>query len=152
MIVMKEIRETKEKIVKEEVVKYIAKDGTEFSDMDNCLEYEKSAKCVVQANAKRYLVAMSTEIELYNGSVGYDDNRLEIYDICDSEAAKAVAMYIKYLAYDGCKTHEKVFKYIGNKILVFWNPDCDWAWISTYEDIIKGIRKSYEKILEKGVD
>lgn len=149
---MKEIRETKEKVIKEEVVKYIAKDGTEFSDMNNCLEYEESAKCVVQTNAKHYLVATSTETEFYNGSVGSDDTCLEIFDICDNDAAKAVAMYIKYLSCNGCEEHEKVFENVGNKILVFWNFDCDWPWITTYEDVIKSIRKSYEKILEKGVE
>ncbi len=69
------------KIQKERVQKsfydvYVANDGTEFRDMEECKKYEESAKCVLLVRYREIVVKSSNEYELFG--FGSEDCTIDV--------------------------------------------------------------------------
>lgn len=73
---------------------YIAMDGEEFRDKEECEKYEQSAKAVVSTNYKRLVVGKSTE-EAFFG-FGCCDNDVEFVKVTSKEDADVV-MQMNYI-------------------------------------------------------
>ena len=137
---MKEIKESR---IIEEVKGYEASDGTFFKDANECKKYEESARAIITARAKEYRVYDGTCDDLY-----YDfssENKLEIYDIVDADAAKAVAQYM----YEKSDNYREINidKYIGEKFIVCWSYDEDYCWWYTISELMGEINANYTKMI-----
>lgn len=77
---MKEIK--KEKFVKTYESVWVANDGTEFSNAEECKKYDESAKGVLFAKYRPIVVKESDEYEMFGGS---DDNIVDIVKLDTAE-------------------------------------------------------------------
>lgn len=68
-----------QKEVKNYVTVYVANDGTEFKNAEECEKYEKTAKAVVLAKYKALVVKTTDECRAF--LVGCDDNIVEIVKV-----------------------------------------------------------------------
>lgn len=72
---------------------FVANDGTEFSDMEECRKYEESAKGVLNARIHKILVKTCTEEDLF--SVGSCDGTIEILrPTCEEDKKTIMQMYL----------------------------------------------------------
>jgi hypothetical protein len=66
-----------DKIIKEIV--YIASDGTEFRDKEQCKKYEDSAKCVLMAKYKPHVIKTISEYDLFE--VGSEEYMYDLFHL-----------------------------------------------------------------------
>lgn len=86
---MKEV--TKEKIITENYTVYEAIDGTEFLNRNECLQYENTAKVVLRAKLKKYIVNdQYSPFTLFND--GYDENKVLAIEVPTEEAKDIILM------------------------------------------------------------
>lgn len=86
---MKEIK--KEKVTYETV--YVANDGTEFKDREECRKYDESAEGVLNAVLKKFTVKECVEEDLFN--FGSCDNNVEILrPTCEDDKKAILQMYL----------------------------------------------------------
>lgn len=137
---MKAIKETR---IIEEVKGYEAMDGTFFYDECECKKYEESARAIITARAKGYMIYSGSQYDLYD-ELSFD-NGLEIYDIKDADAAKAVAQYV--IIKTDNQTETLFDKYIGNKVILNWSYDEEYCWWFTLDEFIKQIKANYTKMI-----
>lgn len=75
-------------------VVYEAYDGNQFADMEECSEYEESAKCALLSKYNKYIIRKTTECDLfYAGSEDYDYDVVTIPD----DYAEQVILQVLYL-------------------------------------------------------
>lgn len=136
---MKKITETK---TIEEVVGYMAFDGTTFKDSEECKTYENSAEGIIKARAKQYLIGETTVYGLMDE--GSDENSVEIYTVPDEKAANAIAQLINYM------TNEPIVldTEIGKEIILRWTFDKDYVCINTLDEIIEMMKHNYKSAIE----
>lgn len=92
-----------DKIIKETV--YVASDGTEFKDKEQCKKYEDSAKCALLSKYKPYVIKTVTEWDLFGvGSEEYE------YDLFNLQYSWQIDMLIQldFLNYDRGKEYEEL--------------------------------------------
>lgn len=123
------------------VFKYEAIDGTLFSNKEECIKYENSAKVAVKALYKKLIIKSIAETELF--SVGSDDNTLELVKVKTQEDIKILLQ----MCYIYNITHESSLDRITklatkametNDILIIgrgYDDDCFWI-IDTKQDLI----------------
>ena len=80
---MKENRQEFERTVKEVKITYIAIDGTEFVNEEECAKYEETAKCVLLSKYRPLIIKSTTDYGVFG--VGNDDATLEIVKITKRE-------------------------------------------------------------------
>lgn len=86
-----------EEIIKK--LKYEAIDGTQFTTIEECNKYERSARCAVKALYNKLVIKSLAETELF--SVGSDDNTLELVKVKTQEDIKILLqMYTLYVSSD----------------------------------------------------
>ena len=86
----------KETVVKNEIVRYIALDGTAFESQDECLKYEKTAKCVIKARYKALVKSIVPAIDIFIFD-GCDYNYYHFVDVKSERDLLAVNMYVQSL-------------------------------------------------------
>lgn len=82
----------KERIVKCFYTAYVADDGKEFTDSEECKKYEESAFAAINAMYQSVVIGRIDECSLTN--VGCDDNFVDVIKVADnSQAAIVLRMY-----------------------------------------------------------
>ena len=131
----------------EEVNGYIADDGTWFKNKEQCLEYEASAKMVVYNMVKEKMIG-KTDIQNLFGE-GDPDSDVEIFLVDSMNTLELLNRYVYLYTYDK-KENLVSTDMIGKKIIICWSYDKDYCWCKgTIEDVLKEIRESYEKVINK---
>lgn len=109
--------EIREKISTETI--YIACDGTEFKDKEQCKKYEDSARCALLSKYKPYVIKTVTEWDLFKaGSEDYE------YDLFNLQYSWQIDLLIQldFLNYNRSKEYEelreRLEKSIGKIILI----------------------------------
>lgn len=134
---MKEI--TREKTVVE-VRGYEAVDGKWFDTKDACIEYEKSAKCVLAKELEPYKKGETNAYMLYDEE-GSEEHAIEMYYIADADVLHKLNIYRNMI-----DSHVALIddKYIGQTVIIFRGYDLDYAFnLGTFEDIVGRMRKAY---------
>ena len=140
------MKELTREIKTTEVYGYKAEDGTYFNTKEECKKYEESAKLVCYGKAKQYLIGESTEYGITE--FGCDDIHVDIYTVPDMEAAKIIEQYI--VLETGSKDDVgTVTSRIGKEIILFWNYDKDYVWVTTLEEYLEVIKNNYARALKK---
>lgn len=70
------------------ITKWEAADGTQFDSNKECEKYENSAKCVVLAKYKDFVIKESDEYHLFG--VGNEDCQVDIVRVPDEKAIDAI--------------------------------------------------------------
>lgn len=89
--------ETKYKEVVHHVTYYVATDGTEFIDKEQCEKYERTAECVISANYNKNVLKFA-EAGDHLSCYSSDDN-VDIFRIVDEVALNNLNMYLKNNCY-----------------------------------------------------
>jgi hypothetical protein len=129
------------------ITKWEAADGTQFDSNKECEKYENSAKCVVFAKYRKFVIRESSEYDLFG--VGTDDSGIDVVNVSSQEAVDIIfqAYCFNHLVYS-----ESDFDKIRNEILDAFNRkailligrgySCEDFWImGTLEDKLAKIRE-----------
>lgn len=141
---MKEIQ--REVIVTKNETVYEAIDGILFTDKIACIEYDNTAKAVINAAFSKVPGGKEAidECKLFFDAY---DNRMYVLRPRNEEDIKAINMFCKYHACDGCKSELVDNNYIGKTIIITFNYDMDWFTVNgTIDEIIDDIKTSFAKI------
>ena len=139
-----EIKETREVIVRTE---YIAKDGTVFSNGEECRKYEGTCRCVLRSEYKKLIKGNINEYDLFyeNGCEDYSYDIVEVKTEADREIVNRVLVD----AYEGAKLIEEPGVYLiyeneyENDITGYW---------TTIDTILTEIRRVYDKAIAQKED
>ena len=134
-----EIKETREVVVRTE---YIAKDGTVFSNGEECRKYEGTCRCVLRSEYKKLVKGNINEYDLFyeNGCEDYSYDIVEVKTEADREIVNRVLVD----AYKSAKLIESPGVY-----LIYENEyedDITGYW-TTIDTILNGIKKAYDNVL-----
>lgn len=155
---MKQIKEEVVRQVKDTVIQYQATDGTLFSDSEECLKYENSAKGVLRGRVARLFVG--ERVNEWDCIGGCDDHDIVGVSIPEeSDIATILQFYYlenPYLLEDRQKERREVLAdtfrkaYEEGDVLLFGVNNCDdeYYFINTRDTIIKNLKK-FEKQTEK---
>ena len=144
-----------QKEVKNYVTVYVANDGTEFKNAEECEKYEKTAKAVVLAKYKAIVVKTTDEYHVF--SVGCEDNIVELVKV--KTPADADTILQAYILVEGINPNEERGKNLiesarkivygalaGDKVLVVSRGyDNDGFWfIGSRTDIVSKINEFFK--------
>lgn len=149
---MKEIEKTRTKT--EYYYVYEASDGTEFTNRDECLKYEGSAKCVLFTKYNEMDIVDTYEEGIF--TVGCEDNDYDIVKVSTEKEAELIMQITllcqNYLQNEKCsETRDKKWNMIkscigdeDNRLIIFRGccGDDDFNPATTYKDLIKDIHKN----------
>lgn len=149
---MKQI--TKEK--KSTYTVYVAIDGTEFDNAEECLQYEKSALGMLKAKLKKYIVWEGDEYDLWRNDT---DNNTIAVELKKQEAVDTLLhiYYLQhsYLLLDEYKNRREEFESLvdetfKNKDLLILGINCDneYYYIDSRHNIVNRLL-NLEKINEE---
>lgn len=141
-------RETIEKIVKEEIVTYVACDGTEFGNEEACREYEKSAECAITSMYRKLVVSQSNEYHLFGS--GTEDYRVDFLNIKDESDVKTALMYFHlknpYENFSNKITSED----IGKIVAIGWSFEESYCWrYGSFEEYMETIKKNWNNAINE---
>jgi hypothetical protein len=143
---MKEIK--KEVIRKEYQTVYVATDGSEFYDRNECEKYEKSAMGVVSSRYKEFVIKSTTEEDLTK--CGSGDYIIEVVKLTEYDDIDVVTqLYCLFYSYNDDNEHitrvrelcKKAVK-TGDPLLICRGYDYDNFWVmDTLTDYLNYILK-----------
>lgn len=145
-----------QKEVKNYVTIYVANDGTEFKNAEECEKYEKTAKAVVLAKYKALVVKTSDECRAF--TVGCDDNIVELVKV--ETPADADTILQAYILVQGINSNEdwgkqrieRAHKIVygalaGDKVLAIGRGydynECLW-FIGSHTDVVSKIDEFFK--------
>lgn len=134
--------ETKQIEVKSIKTVYVAVDGTEFNDKEECRKYDESAIGVLKGRVKKLAVKVSNEEDLLHS--GGEEN--ESWVIIP-KSADEIALIRQLLLVMGLKMErtEGLESQIGKVIWLTQNYDQDYMWFDTLEALTKRVSESCER-------
>lgn len=153
---MKQI--TKEKTTTYSV--YVATDGTEFDNAEECLQYERSAQGVLKAKLKKYIVWEGNEYDLWRNDTEYNTVAVEL----KTQEAVDTLLHIYYLQHsylllDEHNKGREVFESLvdetfKNKDLLILGINCDneYYYIDSRNNIVNRLLNLDKKDDSEGTD
>lgn len=125
------------------VISFVAYDGTEFDNMNECIKYENNSIKKLEADLKPYLIRESSEAFLLT-KWGDSEHDLHVYSITNLYVAEMLAMYIHL--WDTRKPENlDLSKYVGLRLNVLWNCDHSYCWFFTLDELLDEIKDNYNK-------
>lgn len=124
--------ETKQIEVKSFNTVYVAVDGTEFDEREQCEKYDKSALGVVQGRVKRVTVKVTNEW----AAVGGDEDH-EVWIVVPKKAEDVDAIRQLLALYGNRQDTSELDEQLGKVVYLAWNIDKDYMWFKTLESILK---------------
>ncbi len=127
---------------------YIATDGTEFNDKEQCVAYEKSAAGVLKGRMVKFaLDAPKTECDLYGGA-GSDENRVYVVVPKTDDDVKTLEQLIHLKAYNKDAAAEKIA--VGKVFVVTFSYDEEDMWITDLNNLVRAATAEQYEIVKKG--
>lgn len=119
---------------------YVAADGTEFKDKKQCLIYEESAKCVLEARLNRCLLKKGTAKEVL-GRLGREGEGCTCYAVrpVDKEDIENINMFCNL--YDNRYMVDLDESSLDHIIIIMIDEEYDHYWTCSLTDIVKNIEK-----------
>ena len=134
----------------EEVVGYVAYDGTEFKDRDECCKYEGTAKAIIHKRFKELVVRDIVGIDLADEGSAYVCAGIDecwhyaLVRIKDENDLKAAQMYKELEQKSAIR--DFTTNDIGCDLIVGIGENYDYCWIyGTFEECIDNFRKAMSK-------
>lgn len=124
--------ETKQIEVKSIKTVYVAVDGTEFNDKEECRKYDESAIGVLKGRVKKLAVKVTNEWT----AVGGDEDH-EVWIVVPKKAEDVVAIGQLLALYGNSQNTDELDEQIGKPVFLMWNYDQDYVWFKTLESIVK---------------
>lgn len=137
--------QTREVIKKEEVTIYIADDGKEFNNEEDCIKWEESYEYVIKKSFDKI-----PQIKVPYGEESYVGGNLDDYIIIAKP--RTVEDIVILEAYIKNQIREKIdltHEYIGKEIVVNFGYDCDYVEVDILDDKLNNIQKFYQSVKEQ---
>lgn len=150
-------------ITKEKTMPYMvyqAVDGTEFDNVEECLQYERSAQGMLKAKLKKYIVWEGNEYDLWRNDTEYNTVAVEL----KTQEAVDTLLHIYYLQHsylllDEHKKRREVFEALvdetfKNKDLLILGINCDneYYYIDSRNNIVSRLLNLDKKDDSEGTD
>lgn len=127
--------------------KWEAKDGTQFNSKEDCEKYEDSAKCVVLAKYKDFVIKESDEYHLFG--VGNEDCQVDIVRVPNEKAIDTIfQVFCFFRDWESDENKEEVRKKIvhayeyNDFLLIQRGYELDDLYIiGTLDDVIEQIKE-----------
>ena len=119
---------------------YRANDGTEFTNKQDCINYENRANCLCD---KKHFIAFDSNLEPYDITPDEIEGTLEMmeYFVClTDEAVVALNSMFDYIGYCAPTDGIKVLTYYGWEVE---NPD-QW---DAFPDVYNAFNERFEKLM-----
>lgn len=147
------MKELTREVTTTEVIGYIAADGKEFRNKEECEKYERTAKGVIQADFEKLVMAEESEYGLFeNFGGGSEDYRIVRITIDNMEELRQANMYSQLINNKNLFTEE----HIGKSLIVGtgWQHDACYLY-GTIEELVEKFRADITGALypeqEKGI-
>ena len=124
--------ERKEIEVKSFKTVYVAVDGTEFDEREQCEKYDKSALGVVQGRVKKLAVKITDEWRAVGGG---EDHECWIVIPKKPEDVDAIKQLLAL--YGNGQNTDELDEQLGKPVFLMWNYEKDYVWFKTLESIVK---------------
>lgn len=111
---------------------YVAVDGTEFEDMNECERYDKSAMGVVKGRVKQLAVKVTDEWAAVGG-----DSDHEVWIVVPKTPEDVAAIRQLLVLYGNNNLSDELEEQVGKVVYLMWNYDGDYMWFKTLESIVK---------------
>ena len=111
---------------------YVAADGTEFDDRDECAKYDKSAVGVLKGRVKAMAIKDANEEDIFN--CGNSENRVLVC-IPKNQADIDDIKQLIFATGGNASYADKVDGCINKVVLVFFCYD-DYIYIDTLDDVV----------------
>lgn len=113
---------------------YVAADGKEFSDKNECAKYEKTYKCAILAHLRPIIIRETSEYALFD--MGNDDNRSFVMVPRTDEDIIHIRQLLAAL---GTGSPDWLNESIGKPVIVTFDIDEEYAWVTRPENILRGV-------------
>lgn len=137
----------KEIINKTYVETYVATDGTEFDDKEQCLRYEKSALGVLKGRLAKFTLKTGSECDLFGGC-GCDENNAHVVVPKTEDEVKVVQQIMYHCAYGEWKQKNADRVAIGKVLVVIFSYDGDDAWLVDLGDVVSNATDGKWSVVE----
>lgn len=161
-MVKKEIKKMVEETV---ATMFVADDGTEFTNEEQCRLYEESALFAVSKRLKR--ICNKTQ-DAFLGSLGYSDQSVDVFNVENETDVDNLKKFIRLTmlnagadektiksCFEADSVHRKPFVIDnitpGHEVLIFWSYDVDWCWVygdGSVDAMCEHLRQSCKKAIE----
>jgi len=126
---------------------YVAVDGTEFEEQEECQKYEKSAEGVLLGRLAKMAITKQSECDLFNGA-GCDDNTSYVIIPKSEDEVATIQQAIHLKSYgDKKKLCERVD--VGKVVIVTIGYDNDGLWVSDLGEIVSKATDGKVELIEK---
>lgn len=124
--------ETKQIEMKSIKTVYVAVDGTEFDDKEQCEKYDKSALGIIKGRVNKLAVKITNAWDAVGG-----DEEHELWIVVPKKAEDVVAIGQLLSFYGNKQDTGELDEQIGKPIFLIWDYDQDYIWFRTLESIVK---------------
>lgn len=115
---------------------YVAADGTEFNDKNECAKYEASAVCVLKGRLAKMALYRGSEDDVFG--TGSDETDAFVVVPKDEEEVKTCQQVAYMLSWcDECRNMHAERVKIGTPIVVVFSWDDEDAWIVDLSEIVR---------------
>jgi hypothetical protein len=132
------MKELTREVTTTEIIGYRAADGKEFRNKEECENYERTAKAVIQADFEKLVMAENNEYGLFEYfGVGCEDYRIVRITIDNMEELRQANMYSQLIKNKNLFTEE----HIGKSLIVGtgWEHDACYLY-GTIEELVEKFR------------
>lgn len=111
---------------------YVAVDGTEFEDRNECERYDKSAMGVVKGRVKKLAVKVTDGWTAVGG-----DSDHEVWIVVPKTPEDVSSIRQLLVLYENTNPSDELEEQIGKPVFLIWNYDRAYMWFKTLESIVK---------------
>ena len=127
---------------------YVAVDGTEFNDREECKKYEHSALGVILGKLHKMAIKEASECDMFSGSGSEENKSYLVVPKNESDVTTIQHALFAANAYKAEDAAEKVAENIGRPILVTFGYHNDGCWITSLDKMIEFITSGKYKVVE----
>jgi len=141
--------ETKQIEIKNYKTVYVAMDGTEFDDANECRTYDSSALGVIKGRLAKMATWHGSECDLYGGA-GSDENDTFVV-VPKTDAEVMMVQQAMFASHDGNKDRQQKNAdrvVLGRPVAVTFSYNDEYTWTTALDEIIKVATAGKFKLVE----
>lgn len=139
----------KNEIIKKEYVNvYVAVDGTEFNDPNECEAYEKSALGVLKGRMHKIALFEGSECDVFGGC-GCDENHAFVVAPKNEDEVKTIQQVAYMKSYGDWKQKHAEKVEVGKVLAVVMGYEDEGAWIIDINAIVRDMTGGKYEVVKK---
>ena len=123
---------------------WVAADGREFNNSDECIAYENSFRGAIRSMISQMAIKKMTEYSFF--TTGCDDNTVYCLKPKDKDDILRIKQYIAACNADPNSVEDSD---IGKELVLTVSYNDEYAWIQSLDSIIAGMRNAFVPVEKK---